>query len=696
LKKSLLSDEQLSLYEKAKDTQKELASLYGIYHSKLSLTLVEEPLFTQLFSSSVTKDEYYKLDIEGYSDEDYHNDLGFCEKLDSFPTVISKPLTANPFYGLIYSSKKENYDKLKTNIEQVIQGIFDFSSLLKANGISKINGQEITCFKDFTDFGLDLDIIAQYSGFPLDMLESQVTEDPNFPLSQLKKLYQALSSTTLLADNLCDQSIYQQDISKLTENYKNSRFINKYLAKRKLISFLKIKKHPDVDTLVRILDSYIQSNKEINDILPEYKKRYGEGVSSMNGLAEIESDFRYIHKFNMRGKYNPAFKLDNPAIHQLLADDSKRQSLFKSYEIALTSYRRLNVLINHYIGYFLDDRKNYLSISFDEFISQLQFRNSGTYEEYSQYADFKSNLECTSILLQMTVRSLTQEETNLLKFKETYLLSVISLMYQKQCSSLPIILDEQKEAIDEYERLKPQLKGLNDLFQEDEMAKSVNEAITEPEYVDSFNSLIHRLSQKSFDIRMNLLSYQLYAKSYPIILMTSAECGSRPEAVFDQTMVISSSRFSSVALLSAMSLSQKAIFVNSVSESDNRLKGYPEKILSLESLYLNKLRENTLPPVIEDYLSKKVSEYGYELVTTSSLFPLGLKKKGDKDISIAILPDTFVNPIYYEKVFTVLKPFMKDYLNVILIPIILNQVIMEKESIDDLFGINSLKKTGNQ
>jgi hypothetical protein len=623
----------------------------------------------------------YPLDISGYSQSDFAKDQVFLDSLAKYPTVLAKPLTENPFFGLTLSSKRENYDSLEVTLIQALEGIRLFQKTLKDNALLTLKGEEITCFGQFVELGKDMDVLAGDTGYPLEAFRNgpEVTKD--LDLNTLRQLYQSVSSTKLLADNLCTDKIYQIALPQVLEDYHSKHLFDRLWAKHILKSCLKIKKHADLETVVRILESYLLAVTTLKQERPKYVSRFGKSVMTMEGLSESQAQAKYLQRFRMRGQMNPSFRLSNPLILKAIQDESFRKQLLHAYDVCEKDYQALNVVLNHYIGCFLDVRKNYLSVPFKAFLEEISLKAEASYPEFQEYADFASGLNSSSLMVQLAVRKYQEARKDLGDFRMTFVLSLYEAIYNEAKSGFAKDMDTYNAAKKLVNDNLPKARDYQDSLREVFLSQSVSRHVIDHDYLDKLYTLLHQLSLGNYGASQRSTALALYAKAYPILIAIPQEVSLVSSYLFDNAILLDTLELDNLSLLAGVSAARNVTFINSISDTDSRIQGYPEVAMTLESLYLASLTPVPLAPAFQKALVQASLKAGYEVVSDSPLFPLGLRKPGEKTLSFALVPDSYVREDNWQQALGGLSEFLMSNYHVRLVPFLGMETLFEKDKL---------------
>lgn len=640
---------------------------------------LESPLKELLYEACLENKKAYFLDASDYSKEDGQRDINFLMTFEDYPSVINTSINRHPFFGLSVSPKKENYEALEDAITQSLEKLEEFLHVLKEEKVRNINGDILYSLHEFVELGKDFDVLNDYNGFPKRYFRMEENEDPNLKIQQLKELYQSLSSSQLLVDNLYYESVYSLDVMALIEMYKTGGFFKRRKAKKTLTQCLKVKKNPDMETLIRILTSYYQAKKALEEKLPVYLEVYGDSVSTMNGVVEIESNTKYLKRFRDRGKINPDFNIENPFIKKALRDKDFRIRIYQSYQKAKAVFLELKKCLNRFIGYFLDDPRDYLNLSFEDLSSLLKAKASGTYEEFFQYASFLEQLEITSMPLQLMMRRYQEKDLSLTSFRKDFLYSLYKAFYQQ---SKETFYEEEMKSETIYERYLNDISEIRRLSTNALVSALKNlqdTQVKKASYLDDCQRLAYSIREKNYSYPEIEKGYALKTQIHPIVLAKPYDFYDVEDDFFDNVLLCETTLLNDEELLAGMRVGKKVIFLNSMTTPDKRLDGYPEIVLSYENLYLKNFIPDGLPKCFLDALASQADKLGYELILDNPLFPLCLRKKGEENCTFALACEAILKEEISLASLSSLREFLYRNYNIKLIYFFIYEALFENE-----------------
>ncbi len=653
---------------------------------------LENDLQQLVYKSQFEGIDPFELDLSDYTENDFNNDVKFLKSLDQYKSVLSTTIKEHPLYGLSLSNKRENYDNLVLTISQACSKLMEFRNYLKEKGVILFNQKEIDNFREFLELGKDIEILNEYNGFPKRYFKNEEEpEDPRFKLEDLKNLYKAVSSSRLMVENLFDNKIYQQDIDKLVNDYEKGNFFKKKDVKKKLKQFIKNDVTLDYDLFIRILKHYRNAISLLNANLPDYQEIYGDSVLNMNGVIEIESNIKYLNKFKMRGKYNPNFKFDNPRVKRAIKDKEFRYRIISEYNGAKKIYDEFIVLMNKYIGYFIDVRKDYLSMKFDDLNAEFLTKQNITYSIYYEYSSFKKELESTSIQLQLKIREFIIQNKKISLFKNQYLLSLFHAIYLTAETKFKND-DELKEVSHKYFNDINQIPSIRKEMLHKELEYNINLKIDEN--YDLFNHTIDKISKGIYSIDDIKTSYSLYEMRHPIAIASLEDLATTYEDQFDIVVIYNSKKIDTLSLLGSIDCGKTVLFLNSTEENDIRLQGYNEELISVDRMYLSHFNFNKIPSDFIEYIKGKAPLFGYELIFDNTDFKLVLRNKNDKKEQYALMIDVSISSKMLKHSLSQLREYLQAYKNLRTLNFIMFESLFEKEKfIKD--GLDLFKNTSD-
>lgn len=601
------------------------------------------------------------FDVSQYYEQDLNNDISFFETVKGLENIDISNLKNNIFYGLTSSSKRSNYDLMIVTMISIVTKLNQFIKILNDNNIKTVKDEDITSFFMFEEYGKEIEIINSYNGFPKKYFEVTITEEKEQDLTDLKKLYQNLSSSQLLLKVLFKKSIFKLDLKKVLLDYDLDKG-----KKKKSISIIykqlkRSNRNSDYKVIFEIIRSYLKSRKELDDNLPRYIKDYGESVSTMNGVVEIQSNIKYIVSFNKMRRKNPSFSLDNPLIKKCFKDYKFSKNLYNNYLEANLIYQNIKNNINLYIGYFLNDNFNFLTSNFDDLKQHFLNRLQGKYKEFLSLSIFNSSLEKSSILLQRNIEEKINKEESLIGFENYYFTSLVRSyqkykikLYQNQTklfnkSKTDFIVSIMK-SVNSFERLR-----------QDNYFKILENNMNNDKYIN-YRDVISQDKKTFNDDEVEAIKY-LVRNRFPICLFKAESLNEVETNSVDTVIVFNSFLLTDLELFSSLRVGNSIMFLSKNNKNDLRISFYPEYQLTSESLYLNQFRLKTLSPIFISLLKKEVEKRDYKLILNNPAFPIIIDNIDGPIKKVALLPDLFVDSSHQKEVYSSLPKFLMRVYN---------------------------------
>ncbi len=527
--------------------------------------------------------ESYPLNVSNYKDEDFKKDEKFLTSLSSYDRVVNTYLENHSLYGLSSDSSREAYDSLQLVIIRLLSTLKKISTMTEDDSIFMDYGISIHSIDEYERVKESFALLAEYNGFPKKYFKANQSGQKRLSLPQLKLRYQAVSSSQLLVSNFMDETIFDIDISSLLSSYEKGNFFEKIKAKRKISSYLKEKKGTDMKTVIRILHSYVQSKAELERVLPDYLEVYGENVNTMNGVMEIESNIKYIDKFNRYSIKNPLFNLDHPFIRRYLKDKDFRVDSQHQFKELSSTYIELEKELNEFLSYFKKGNKKYQSFSITKLNDEIVTIQKQDYEAYHQYAEFIIGLEDTSKLLQHTVSEYILNKRILIDFEKEFKVNLAHSCYlecEKQFSSYEKGYETAKV---EYEDSLSSTKRVRDVMRYQNLKDNVlyfrsTQPVERKKIIDKIEGLTYDRNDKA-----EFLSSIF--KLAPISIGTAVTVPSLDDDSYDHVIIFDSGLFNNEELIDAFRLGKDVLLLNERSLFDSRTQFYHQTLINREVLY---------------------------------------------------------------------------------------------------------------
>lgn len=538
-----------------------------------------EKLFTFLVEHYNHIEYMPPFDVVGYTRKDFEQDYELLNLLPSLTTIKNSYLSNHPYFGLTASPKEENYQNIQFLISNLIDQITKLKDLISQNLINEMYHIRIQTFQELDDFLGGLMILYEYNGFPRKYFKMDQSNSKHYSLIHLKRRYQTLSSAKLMVDNFFEESIYQEDINKLTNDYESGFLLKKLLAKRKILSYFKLKKVSDFSTIFRVLKSYVIAQMELNGILPMYQDVYGDNVLTMNGVVEIESNIAYIHKFNAYGKEHPIFQIDNPFVKRYLKDKDFRVNIRIFGKEISHLYEDIKHNINQLIGYFLEQRKDYSSHSFEETVEYLTALQKHTLTEFMEYATYHEKVQDTSISLQLALRSYQKNKFPLTHARDEILFSLIVSQYEQGKKKFEPYQNSFDEIELSYLESLSHYQSTDVFIRYQNVLELIKESFNNTNFAERLNVLKNTNFNDEYEVANLLLT------RYPFGLVSEDETYFIPDNIFDHVIILDSGFFHNLELLSAFRCGKDVVIINDRKIPDNRTQGYHDTLINRDVIY---------------------------------------------------------------------------------------------------------------
>lgn len=545
----------------------------------------------------------YPLDVSGYTEDDYSKDKEFIDTISSLDSIKDSYITNHPYYRYIGDGSEENYEKVNSFIMDLVSYFIQLKNCIDNNKYFLEYNIKVNCIKDLRRIRKSFNVLSEYNGFPRKYFKMSKKESEDYPLSKLKANYQALSSSKLLVDKFFTDNIYLINIDKLIKEYENSFFIKKFKIKKEIMTYLKVRKKEDVNTLIRVLKSYNEARHSLLNILPGYLEEYGDNVSTMNGVVEIESNIKYIEKFFSYSKENPLFTIDHPFVKRYLKDKDFR---INSQSIAKEVFSILDLMngaIASLSEYFDDPNDIYQDYDFDYLISYLNEKLSHTYEEFKDYSKFYSSYSNTSSLMKDTIKMYGNNKWVLSNIYTEFRMALIKASY-KSCRDLFKPYEEGFDASEQkyYEELS-QYKDVERLIRYKNLTTRADANRSSAEFKNSLDELKHIFSMHQFSYQEREEFISILMKVYPISIACSKQLSSLPDDIYDHVIILDSGLMPNIELLNSIRACKDVLIINDRVLYDIRTQGYHETFVSRDTLYKSKFDFSKLP----DSLIKKLN-----------------------------------------------------------------------------------------
>lgn len=580
------------------------------------------------FMTKKDKISSYPLSVSSYTEEDYQKDKVFLSSFPSYDRITSTYLENHPLYGLTLTEEREEYDSLQLLLVQLMTSLKEFISLTEENSMFKDYDISIQNFDDYDRISHSFAVLGEYNGFPKKYFRLNQQGEKRLSLSQLKLRYQALSSSQLLVSNLMDDTIFNQDIVSLLDLYENGNFFERIKAKRKLSSYLRVKKQTDMKTVIRILHTYLISKEELNRVLPDYQEVYGDNVNTMNGVMEVESNIRYIDKFNSYASVNLKFTLDHPFIKRYLKDKDFRIDSQRQFKQISASYRELIDKLNQLVACFKDKQINLFSLDFSSLLNWIVLIQNQDYETYHQYASLMSCLKNTSKLLKDTIHQYIVNEVPLTDFADEFKMSLIISLYQHCNSRFSQYEKGYEMAKKEYEDSLSDTEEVTSLVRYQNLRDNIlyfksNLFTEKDELLNKINNLTYNRKE-----RMEFLK-SLFSL-LPISVASIENIPVLDDDTYDHVIILDSGFFNNEELIEGYRLGKDVLLLNDHALFDSRTQFYHQTLINKEVLYQKVFDFSSLSKDVLDKIKEKID------YINTDIYPYVSK---ENNTEYALLPD---------------------------------------------------------
>ena len=589
-------------------------------------------------SAALSRDrKTFAIDIEDYTSEDFQNDFAFLKTFSSFSFLPTLKRDHVHYQGLTSNGSQESFEKLDFLLRRILKELHSFKARIQQDNMRSFSGTPIQSFQAFQEFGKSLRLLGGYNGFPKKYFD--ITKDST-DLENLKLLYQRLSSSKLLIENLLDKGFKTIDLKKLLEDYDSHSPIRKWQSQKSIQSHIRDKTaRTDVKTIVRLLRTYSDCFEELESKKSLYAKIYGDNVLTMNGTIELETNIKYVSEFHLRSTQDPGFNLQSPLVKKCFKDKAFFLKLLSHYQDIEKDFIQLRNDINLYIGFFLDDKKNYLSLSFDDLIALFTLRQEGTYEEFHEYALFRNGEQTCSTPLRLCLRREIANANSLEDFPFTFVLSLLISIYNHEQQEFQTF---RKDYIASKKSFLEDIKK-NNVFLDERLRKAFVEGqskiLSSSFFQDSLQRL--RVTYQKEDLSCFQEMVRLLSHIRPVFLCRENDLKKIAKQSFDVVLLFNSHRFTDIGLVKSLLIGKQAFLLNDNAINDERTLGYKETRLDKSTLYYNHF-DFEIDKEIFLRLQSSFDALGY-MMNRSEVFPLVLQQKGQGTDS-ALLLNLFARP----------------------------------------------------
>ncbi len=584
-----------------------------------------------LFKKDTLESFSYPMDATSYSSSDVEKDNKVRDEIKERESLLSVDIQSHPFFGLDSNGEKDKYQDLQSLLSQRKEIRNQILLLIhtKRNSYYKL----LNTFDQLTARYEERKFVERYDGFSLQMFSLSANQSQQYPLSNLKKRFQAVSSIKLIVKDFFDDSVFSSDILNRVKEAESTSYFERRKGRKRIRKYLKNKKKPDYDSLVKRLSNYWKNYSLLQKNRPMYRKIYGENVATRSYVTESETRRNYVHEFEEREKKNPSFSFKNEFIYHLYQDgDYRREFLLIVHSLEKLTQEFLD-LSKEYRFFFPQEERDCFPLQ--ECSRLIEKRRQGSYDDFSDFSFFHKERMSASYLRQKTRKEqYILMHRPLLHFKEEFFHSIYLSLYQAG-----------------KERFTPYQKDYSLLLSErTDQAKKGNEE--EDSYLLSLLHENQRNNQKEVryrDRKMGLVSskvetlltdvqgnplFSLFSKRYPICLASPLDLSLREDNCFDEVILLNSKFRKDVSLINGIRVGKSVLLLSPVSLLDNRIQGLHYTYLSNDGIYRKVIDFQKIPENLLDLFKNNQKKYDYILDTSDSRYPYRIKKQGWEDLGL--------------------------------------------------------------
>lgn len=630
-----------------------------------------------LYSASVVDDiikakkenlKLSSLDISKYSFDEFKKDYQYLLKAENYESIYDTAIKDHIFYGLSVSDKRRNYDEIIVTIIKIKDAILDFSSYVEKKNINDFDGNKIDSFYQFEEYGKDIAVLATYTGFPRKYFREQ-QEDAIEKIEKLKKLYQALSSSKLLISKICSPKIFDLDLEKTLSDSKSRFFLKRRHARKKLLSCLIAQNKESFESFTKILKVYLNYQKEIESILPEYIELYGPAVANMNSLIEIESNISCTILFSERSKQHPSYNMDNPIVKRCYKDKDVRYDVITLYRELEEKYQDIKKLLNRYKGYFLEDEIDYMKLSFSDLVSLISRKLTGSYREFSQYAILRSSLDDTSMLFRTQLMEHLKRGLKIKEFRSAFVYSLADAIAKRGKKRFRPKLEDYENAKKDYLSTLDNSYSTYSDYLSDFIKERQKQIINDEESLAEDKEILSIYQNKEVDYDVEARFFKQARKRKPLLIAHPKDLLFLKENIAKKVIIFNSSEYSYEELFDVISVGEHILFLEKPSVFDKRTQSYPQLSLS-STTYLSLFNFNSLPQSFKQSVDEEFNKYGYR-IDKSDAFEYTIYNSENKKVAV-LLPDVLIPPKSEMQVRSIFRKFIG---NVFHIPLLIMSTI---------------------
>ena len=584
-----------------------------------------------LFKRETRESLSYPLDVLSYTSADAEKDNKIRDEIAGRGSLLSADLWNHPFYGLDSNEEESKYQDLQNLLAQRKETRGQMIHLIQTKRNSYY--KPLNTFRQLEERFEERKFVERYDGFSLHRFSLSASQSQQFPLSSLKKRFQAVSSIKLIIKDFFDDSVFHSDIQSRLKEAKSDSYFERRKGKKRIRSYLKNKKKPDYDSLVKRLSNYWKNYSLLQKNLPLYRKVYGENVATRSYVTESETRRNYVHEFEEREKKNPSFSFQNEFIEHLYQDESyRREILLTAHSLEKLSHDFLSLSKEYHFFFPLEERNR---LSFEECSKQIDKRRKGSFEEFCDFSFFHKERRSASYLMQTARKEqYIWKHRSLLHLKEEFFHSVYLSFYQAG-----------------KERFTPYLKDYMVLLQQrNHQAKKASEE--DDSYLLSLLHENQRKNQKEVryrDRKRKLLStkvetlltdelgnplFSLLSKRYPICLASPLDLFLREDNCFDDVILLNSKLRKDASLINGIRVGTSVLLLSPVTLLDHRIQGLHYTYLSNDEIYRKVIDFKKIPENILNLFQENQEKYDYVFDLSDSRYPYRIKKKGWADFGL--------------------------------------------------------------
>ncbi len=622
------------------------------------LSLLSESRIRELLANN---GEVTLLSVGDYELEDFHKDLKFLDTIDRLSEIKKISLNDFLYQGLSCSGSEENYMEIQKLVHEIQEDLVSFQKTLSESSLLDMEGRKIESFAQFEDYGECVNLLAQYTGFPKKYFNIDIDESN---LLRLKTVYQERSSTRLLLDSLFRHPLSQEEKEQLLEELRSPSLFIRHQGRKELRSLLSSRtKRNDIEVVVQLLETSLEREKEYQRIVEEGAAVYGDSVRTMNGVVEILSNRSYIQKFRSFQSRKKSFTMENALVKRGLRDRRFAQERLEEYHRYDKVYQELKRKINRYIGYFLEDRKDFLHMSISDMVLFFQRKGTGSYLLFSQYALFLMESKNISLTLQLAIRKRILSGKTLENLGTDFLLSVLESIYLEEKRHFKKMEREWEEKRSSYNHEIHHIHDINICILSSELKECVRHRCSSPRFQDTYQR-IKVLSQQKKNIEKADIDFTLPSLR-PILQGTADDLKMLSESMCDVLILSNSVEMSDMALLLAISSAKKVVFLEQMDEVDTRTSGYEQTTIDRPSLYLS-FFDRRMDKEVESVFRRILAKKGLSLLTQEETFPYFVRDERTGEKSVCFF-DLLLPPDLAEEASIDLREhfFFADHRNVV-------------------------------